>query len=151
MSTEMDDSFSSALLSKTELHWLLGDINVSKSFEYKIKSSIKKKIQTLTEIEILLLVKSNFFVNNDYNGIEDDGISLGRDMEPGPSLYHRSKNSVLVKQRSRLLHVSFTDFPIYGFTPAAFTLTRIFPEDGLGIDALSLTSITSLPPYLLIW
>jgi hypothetical protein len=54
------------LLSKSELHWLLGDIKVSKSFEYKIKSSIKRKIQTLTELELPLLVKKNFFVNDDW-------------------------------------------------------------------------------------
>jgi hypothetical protein len=45
------------LLSNSELRWLLGDINVSKSFEYKIKSRIRKKIETLTELELLLLVK----------------------------------------------------------------------------------------------
>jgi hypothetical protein len=54
-------------LSSSELRWLLGNINVSKSFEYKIKSSIKRKIQTLTELELPLLVKNNFFVNDDYN------------------------------------------------------------------------------------
>jgi hypothetical protein len=62
------------LLSKSELHWLPGDINVSKSFEYKIKSSIKRKIQTLTELELPLLVKNNFFVNDGYHhDINDDG------------------------------------------------------------------------------
>ena len=69
------------LLSKTELQWLLGDIKVSKSFEYKIKSRIKRKIQTLTELELPLLVKKNFFVNDDYGyryETEDDDNSLGK-------------------------------------------------------------------------
>jgi hypothetical protein len=57
------NSVSPALLSNSELRWLLGDINVSKSFEYKIKSSIRRKIQILTELELPLLIKNNFFVN----------------------------------------------------------------------------------------
>jgi hypothetical protein len=85
-----------ALLSKTELRWLRNDIKVSKSFEYKIKSSIKRKVQTLTELELPFLVKNNFFVNDDYN--IDDG--LGRDLESGPSLSYPSNDTVLVRQRS---------------------------------------------------
>ena len=67
MKREIDNTLNPALLSKTELHWLLSDINVSKSFEYKIKSSIRRKIQTLTELELPLLFKNNFFVNDNYN------------------------------------------------------------------------------------
>jgi hypothetical protein len=59
MNSKTNNNFKPVLLSKSELHWLLGDINVSKSFEYKIKSSIKRKIQTLTELELPLLVKNN--------------------------------------------------------------------------------------------
>jgi hypothetical protein len=86
-----------ALLSKSELQWLLGDIKVSKSFEYKIRSSIKRKVQTLTELELPLLIKNNFFVNSYYE-IDDDG--LGLDLEPGPP-QSLSLNSTLVRQRSR--------------------------------------------------
>jgi hypothetical protein len=96
MNPEIDNS-SPVLLSTTELRWLRNDIKVSKSFEYKIKSSIKRKVQTLTELELPLLVKNNFFVNNDYiHKINDD---LGRDLESGQPL---SKNSALVRQRSRV-------------------------------------------------
>ncbi|MFL6358148.1 MAG: hypothetical protein ACJ72V_02255 [Nitrososphaeraceae archaeon] len=45
MNPELDDSLSTALLSKTEIRWLRNDIKVSKSFEYKIKSSIKKRFR----------------------------------------------------------------------------------------------------------
>jgi hypothetical protein len=90
------------LLSKTELHWLLGDIKVSKSFEYKIISSIRRKTQTLAELELPLLVKNNFFSDYyyHYDGIDDD--SLGRDLEPGLSLHHLSNDTALVRQRSRV-------------------------------------------------
>jgi hypothetical protein len=94
------DNFNPVLLSRSELEWLCGDTKVSKSFEYKIRSNIKKKIQTLTELELPLLVKSNFLAS-DYNyELEDDG--LGRDLEPGPQLHSLSMNSDLVRQRSRV-------------------------------------------------
>ena len=94
------NGLSPAILSKSELRWLLGDINVSKSFEYKIKSSIRRKIQTFTELELPLLVKNNFFVNDDYNHDVDDSDGLARDLESGP---HSLNHSVaLVRQRSRV-------------------------------------------------
>jgi hypothetical protein len=69
------------LLSKSELQLLLGSAMFSKPFEYKMKNSIRRKIQTLTELELPLLIKNNFFVSS-YHGMDDDG--LGRDLEPGP-------------------------------------------------------------------
>jgi hypothetical protein len=45
-----------ALLTKSEIEWLLGNKEVSKLYERKIRCSIKKKIETLTELEIPLLV-----------------------------------------------------------------------------------------------
>ena len=65
MNAETNNFFQTVLLSSSELRWLLGNINVSKSFEYKIKSSIKQKIQTLTELELPLLIKNNFFATDD--------------------------------------------------------------------------------------
>jgi len=85
-----------ALLSSSELRWLLGDINVSKSFEYKIKSSIRRKIQILTELELPLLIKNNFFATDDYDKVDDN---IGRDLEWGYNLNH---NVALVRQRSRV-------------------------------------------------
>src|SRR5215212_1964405 len=98
MNPEIDNS-SPALLSTTELRWLRNDIKVSKSFEYKIKSSIKRKVQTLTELELPLLVKNNFFVNNEY--IHKINYGLGRDLESGPPPYYLSNDTALVRQRSR--------------------------------------------------
>ena len=97
MNPEMDNNLNPVLLSKSELQWLRNDIKVSKSFEYKIKSSIKRKVQTLTELELPLLIRNNFFVNDDsYRyGIQDEN-SLGGDLESGPS------SSALVRQRSRV-------------------------------------------------
>jgi hypothetical protein len=44
-----------SLLSKSEVHFLQGQKPVSKSYEYKLKSIIKKKIITLLEKELPLL------------------------------------------------------------------------------------------------
>jgi hypothetical protein len=103
MSSNTNGNFQPVLLSNSELQWLLGDTNVSKSFEYKIKSNIKRKIQTLTKLELPLLVKNNFFVNDDYNHeIGNDDGRLGRDLESGPPLSYPSNNTALVRQRSRV-------------------------------------------------
>jgi hypothetical protein len=46
-----------ALLTRTEIKWLLGNVKVSKPYEYRIKSDIKKKIKTFTDLELPLLLK----------------------------------------------------------------------------------------------
>jgi len=103
MNPEIDNS-SPALLSTTELRWLRNDIKVSKSFEYKIKSNIKRKVHTLTELELPLLVKNNFFDNDGYHyEIDDDG--LGRDLESGPPPSYSSNDTTLVSVR--LLHIYY--------------------------------------------
>jgi hypothetical protein len=48
-----DKTRKSALLTKRELDWVTGKTeSISKSFEYKLKSTIRKKIQTFIEIEL---------------------------------------------------------------------------------------------------
>ena len=46
-----------ALLTRTEINWLLGNVKVSKPYEYRIKSDIRKKIKTFTDLELPLLLK----------------------------------------------------------------------------------------------
>ena len=89
-----------ALLSKSELQLLLGNVKFSKPFEYKMKNNIKRKIQTLTELELPLLIKNNFLVNSYYE--IDDGDGIGQDLEAGPPTQSLSTNSALVRQRSRV-------------------------------------------------
>ena len=51
-----------ALLTRTELDWLLGNkSNISNSHQYKIKSEIKKKLKILTTLELPLLEKVGIF------------------------------------------------------------------------------------------
>jgi hypothetical protein len=54
-----------ALLTRTEIEWLLNNINISKAYEYRIKSDIKKKLKTFTEQEIPLLLKKGIIDNHD--------------------------------------------------------------------------------------
>jgi hypothetical protein len=49
-----------ALLTKTELDWLNGNIQLSYAYERKIKSDIKKKIRVLQELELPLLIEKGF-------------------------------------------------------------------------------------------
>ena len=52
------------LLSKSEIQFLQGQKQVSKSYEYKLKSIIKKKISNLMEKEIPLITKLFPNLNN---------------------------------------------------------------------------------------
>jgi hypothetical protein len=55
-------SFKSALLTRTELDWLSGRThNVSKSFEYKMKSMVRKKMQIFNKIELPLILRCGLF------------------------------------------------------------------------------------------
>ena len=51
----VDNEIKPALLTRTEIEWLLGKKHVSKAYEYYLKHSIKEKLRTLTELEIPLL------------------------------------------------------------------------------------------------
>ena len=62
-----------ALLTKSEIEWLLGNKEVSKLYERKIRCSIKKKIETLTELEIPLLLNMGFNVTAYGNGVTANG------------------------------------------------------------------------------
>ena len=46
-----------SLLSKSEIQFLQGQKDIAKSYEYKLKSVIKKKLSILLEKELPLLLK----------------------------------------------------------------------------------------------
>ena len=47
MAQEIQSSLKPSLLTKTETDWLSGKAHLSKTYEYKIKSIIKRKLKTL--------------------------------------------------------------------------------------------------------
>lgn len=77
------------LPSKTGLKWLRGEINVSRLFEYQIRSRIKK---TLIDLELPLLIQTSFMNYENNTG-------LGRDLETGTT---KTMAQALVRQRSRV-------------------------------------------------
>jgi hypothetical protein len=60
----MNPDASPALLTKTELEWLNGNIQLSNVYQRKIKSDIKKKIRILQELELPLLIEKGFILQN---------------------------------------------------------------------------------------
>ena len=107
----MNPDASPALLTKTELDWLQHKIKVSKAYEYRLRSDIKRKLQMFQQLELPLLMK-NGFISSAYGDlsvytqnrsanpqinerpnrarielIERKQRSLGRDLDPGPLPY----------------------------------------------------------------
>jgi hypothetical protein len=107
----MNSDTSPALLTKTELDWLQHKIKVSKVYEYRMRSDIKKKLQTFQQLELPLLMRNGFISSTHgdlsvytqtlsanpqilessnkarIEPIERKQRSLGRDLDPGPLPY----------------------------------------------------------------
>src|SRR5688572_29771275 len=90
------------MLSETELSWLAGKIEVSKTYERRLKFSIRNKVKAFMETELPLLTNRGFIpaVTANCNGVTEfcSGVqpesyyvskikSLGRDLDPGPLPY----------------------------------------------------------------
>jgi hypothetical protein len=58
-----------ALLTKTEIQWLLGNVQPSRGYERKIRYSINRKITTLTKLELPLLASRGFNVTIHCNSV----------------------------------------------------------------------------------
>jgi len=58
-----DTSKKMALLTKTELEWLMDKKKVSKVYEYRMRSDIKKKLQTFQQLELPLLLEKGFLAD----------------------------------------------------------------------------------------
>lgn len=82
------------MLSRTEIQWLLGRVKVSKPFEYQLKSRIKKKVQSLKELELPLLVKTNFI-----DCYDDSRLGWDLDTRPLNTKSQIDKTQALVRQR----------------------------------------------------
>jgi hypothetical protein len=54
-----------ALLTRTEIQWLLGRVKISKQYQYRIRSDIKQKIKTLIDLELPLLVQKGIIDKTD--------------------------------------------------------------------------------------
>jgi len=88
-----NNSFRPFLLTRTELEWLLGNIQLSKSFEYKIKSTLKKKIAQFLNFELPLLIQNQILDKQ----LIQDICNNSNDMVP--NLVRKGRG---IKSRSRL-------------------------------------------------
>src|SRR5919112_2697495 len=61
MAQEIQSSPKPSLLTKTEMDCLSGKAHLSKTYEYKIKSIIKRKLKAFNEFELPLILKSGLF------------------------------------------------------------------------------------------
>jgi hypothetical protein len=57
-----NDKSLTALLTTTELEWLRGKKKVSKGYQYRIRSDIKKKLQVFQVSELPLLAQNGFII-----------------------------------------------------------------------------------------
>jgi hypothetical protein len=86
----MNSNIKPSLLTKTELKWLLGNTKISKSFEYKIKSTIKKKIDKFLNFELPLLIQNEILDKQLIQDIIDNPNNLlpilGKEKVAGPKV-----------------------------------------------------------------
>jgi hypothetical protein len=76
------DNFNSFLLSKSEINYILNSIVLSKSYEYKRKSTIKKKINKFVTFELPLLIKTGLLDKQLIQSIMKDDVINNSDMLP---------------------------------------------------------------------
>ena len=120
MAQAIHSSFKPSLLTKTEIEWLSGKTHLSKSYEYKIKSIIKRKLKALSEFELPLILNSGLFPeaanlaifknhNEDTSKTSSDysNLSIKEDEEKpwvgfGDGNLNSEAYAALVRQRSRV-------------------------------------------------
>jgi hypothetical protein len=85
-------------LSKSEIQFLQGQKQVSKSYEYKLKSTIKKKISTIVKKEIPLLI--SLFPNLNLAEFSKDINKV--DVKAPKKMHSPVKHCGLSSRRSRL-------------------------------------------------
>jgi hypothetical protein len=117
-----------ALLTRGELDWLAGKSQgISKSFEYKLKSTLRKKIRTFLDTELPLLVKNDLFsfINEfpyhfaDYYGEKERQASM------------RFRDETLPNETSSLGKAKVPEKNVKG---AAKGLLSYFPKQSKGRD-----------------
>ena len=87
------------LLTRKEKDWLLGNIDLPKAYEYRLRSGIRKKLRILIEFELPLLSGSRLLEmcsNQYYYHQKEPAMGLGWDQETGSTMITQA----LVRQNS---------------------------------------------------
>ncbi len=153
-----------ALLTRSEIEWPLGNKEVSKLYERKIRCSIKKKIETLTELEIPLLVDMGFSVTTRGNGVTIGGNAsgLGEDSLVGHGIAnpHLKSNNVISDTKDKGAGSgNFASKAPFSLSPLDISNPRVLSDMGLAIprptrlgdprSVASCSTITPIKPLLL--
>jgi hypothetical protein len=88
---QQESDCETSLLTRKERDWLLGNLDLSKHYGYRLKSSVKKKIRTFVDFELPLLIKNNLIIFYESesrrpgfgDGSSSDNPSLGKAKVPG--------------------------------------------------------------------
>ena len=106
------DNLKSVLLNKSEIKYIQNSNNLSKSFEYKIKSQLKKKISIFLENEFLLLLQFGLITVNDlqtcinkYNNMLPN---LGKEKVAGSNPAQGFESSLRIRFFNRFIRYSNT-------------------------------------------
>ena len=119
------------LLSQTEREWLLGNNKVSKGYERKIKSGIRKKIDNFKKFELPLLIQSGLITYPDvteYSNVVTEFSNVGTKLE------YRYSNEVDHFLPNNI-DISKNDLQYYkntmgrvGFEPTIPAMSRRYPN-----------------------
>ena len=95
----MTDNFRRAILTRTETDWLSGRVKVSKPYEYRIKSDIRKKIKTFTDLELPLILNKKMIDNFDLSKYNQNlminyQVNVSNSSENTPKLEFQDQNMV---------------------------------------------------------
>ena len=92
----MSNTIKPSLLTKTELEWILGKKEFSKSFRYKIKSTIKKKLEKFLNFEFPLLIQNKILDKQLIQEIIDNSNKmlpiLGKEKVASPKVWNHMGN-----------------------------------------------------------
>jgi hypothetical protein len=85
----------------SELEWLTGKKKVSKVYEYRIRSDIKKKLQIFQRLELPLLAQNGFL--NDLSVFTQ----LSANTQNSVTEYGNNDNSTIENEHKKLLRPGF--------------------------------------------
>lgn len=115
-----------ALLTRTEIEWLLGNVKVPRTYEYTIKSYIKKKLKAFIDLEIPLLIEKRFIDITDLskytqNLRTDPQVKDHKNLQLPSEILIQSQNMVVWKGCHTLVYVIHFRSIIWKTSPSLST------------------------------
>jgi hypothetical protein len=120
------------LLSQTEKEWLLGNAKLSKGYERKVKSDIKKKIQNFQIFELPLLIEKGFIsfdspVTKNSNGVTKYGnVQNFSQKEKNNNFDNTLSNNIKIAEKYNQIYKNYMGR--VGFEPTIPAMSRRYPN-----------------------